>query len=124
MAEKLLHADITKEILGAAFAVHRTLGPGFLESIYEEAMACELDHRGMPYQRQLQVPVRYREKIIGTHRLDLLVADKVIVELKAIQELTEIHKAIAVSYLSATGLQVALVLNFADFGLRYKRVAR
>lgn len=120
----LLHGDITQEVLGAAFEVHGLLGPGFLESIYEEAMAQELLQRQLQYERQLTIPICYKNKMIGQHRLDLLIAGCVVVELKAVQELADVHTAIALSYLKATDLPVALLLNFAKPSLEYRRVSR
>jgi GxxExxY protein len=116
--------EITQQIIGAAIAVHRTLGPGFLEAIYEEALAAEFDHLGMSYERQKPVRIEYRGRAIGEHRLDFLVAGKVIVELKALQTLEDIHFAIVRSYLKATRLQSALLLNFASMPLTIKRVGR
>lgn len=120
----LADREITEEIIGAAIAVHRALGPGFLEAIYEEALAAEFDHLGMNYERQKPVRIEYRGRAVGEHRLDFLVAEKVIVELKAVQALEDIHFAIVRSYLKATGLQSALLLNFAAMPLTIKRVGR
>jgi len=119
-----LHTEITKAIIGAAIEVHNTLGPGFLESVYEGALARELEHLGIPFDRQVSVPIRYRGTVVGTHVLDLLVAGKVVVELKASKELADIHTAVALSYLSATNFSVALLMNFSKLRLEYKRVAR
>lgn len=120
----LADKEITDRVIGAAIQVHRTLGPGFLESIYEEALAIEFVHLDIGYERQKPVHIEYRGKPIGEHRLDFLVAGKVIVELKAIQALEDIHFAIVRSYLKATGLQSALLLNFASRPLTMRRVGR
>jgi GxxExxY protein len=121
---EIVHADITEAILGAAFEVHNTLGPGFLESIYEEALARELGLRGMAFQRQVSVPILYKNETVGTHVIDLIVDDQVIVELKAITELADIHKAVVLSYLAATKRKVALLINFGQPSLTFKRIVR
>jgi GxxExxY protein len=120
----LADKDLTERIIGAAITVHKVLGPGFLETIYEEALAAEFDHLGIRFERQKPVAIIYRGKVVGEHRLDFLVEDKVIVELKAIQGIEDIHFAIARSYLKAANLQSALLLNFASMPLTVKRVGR
>ena len=102
----------TNLIIGACIEVHRALGPGFLEEIYEEALAIELGLRGIPFKRQLPVNIQYKGNPIGEHRLDFLVADKIVLELKAVTEIALIHKAIVKSYLKATGKKLALLVNF------------
>ncbi len=116
--------EITEGVIGAAITVHKALGPGFLEAIYEEALAAEFDHLEIGCERQKPVCISYRGKVIGEHRLDFLVEGKVIVELKAVQNLDDIHFSIVRSYLKATGLQSALLLNFASMPLTVKRVGR
>jgi GxxExxY protein len=118
------NTDLTDRIIGAAIRVHKELGPGFLESMYEEALALELATVGLAFERQKLLPVFYREHVVGEHRLDLLVEHKIIVELKAISQLEKIHFAIVRSYLKASGLQDALLLNFAGSTLIVKRVGR
>ncbi|MDF2627887.1 MAG: hypothetical protein K0R39_1718 [Symbiobacteriaceae bacterium] len=120
---ELVHGQLTEKILGAAFEVHRSLGPGFLESVYEEAMAVELEQCQIPFERQVEVPVCYKGVHVGAHRLDLIISGLVVVELKAVKELADIHTAITLSYLKATKLSVALLLNFATPSLEYKRVS-
>jgi GxxExxY protein len=90
--------EITGQVIGAAIEVHRELGPGFLESVYEAALVVELRHRGIPFIRQLCVPVVYRGVDVGLHRLDLFVADQVVVELKAVKDLSQEHFAVVRSY--------------------------
>jgi GxxExxY protein len=92
--------------------VHRILGPGFLESIYEEALCVELGLRSVSFQRQVPLPLIYKGVAIGQSRLDLLVQTKLIVEIKTVDTLAPIHKAQAISYLKATGYQLALLINF------------
>jgi GxxExxY protein len=97
---------------GAALEVYRRLGPGFLESVYEEALCVELQLRGIPFQRQAPVTVMYKGRPVGESRLDLLVDGKLVVELKAIDSLLPIHHAQVIPYLRATGLPLGLLINF------------
>src|SRR5260370_19244018 len=111
--KNLRNAEITRQVIAAAIRVHRDRGPGFLESIYEEALAVEFALSGIQFIRQHSIPLFYRDHQIGEHRLDFLVEGKIIVELKAITELEDIHFAIGRSYLKATNLDDGLLLNFA-----------
>ena len=115
---------LTDRIIAAAIRVHKELGPGFLESMHEEALAIELAAAGISFERQKLLPVFYREHLIGEHRLDFLVEQKVILELKAISALEDIYFAIVRSYLKAANLDDALLLNFASTRLTVKRVGR
>lgn len=115
---------LTAQIIDAAIAVHRTLGPGFLESLYEEALCIELGTRGIPFERQRTVGLTYRDRPIGEHRLDLLVAGRVVVELKAVKALEAVHFSVVRSYMKAIGVESGLLLNFASMPLTIKRVCR
>jgi GxxExxY protein len=115
---------LTDQIIGAAIPVHKELAPGFLELMYEEALSIELTACGLSFERQKLLPVFYHEHLIGEHRLDFLVEQKVILELKAISALEDIHFAIVRSYLKAAHLTDALLLNFASARLTVKRVGR
>lgn len=99
-------------IIGAAIEVHRTLGPGFLESVYEEAIAHELSLANIRYKRQIPIKVSYKGIQVGNHRLDLLVEDTIIVELKAVDALGPVHKAQLISYLRTTNLRLGYIFNF------------
>lgn len=121
---EFLHKELTGRILGAAFEVHRTLGPGFLEYVYEEALARELVRQKISFQQQLEIPILYKGDKVGTHRLDLLVEDQVVVELKAVKELADVHSASLLSYLGAANLTIGLLLNCAQPRLEYKPIAR
>jgi GxxExxY protein len=101
--------------------VHRILGPGFLESVYEEALAHEFDLRGIPYQRQTKLAVHYKDIVAGEFRADFLVDGKVVVELKAIKALTVGDEAQLLNYLKGTGYRIGLLLNFGAPSLEYKR---
>jgi GxxExxY protein len=120
----LRHSEITEQVIAAAIRVHRELGPGFLESIYEEALAVEFALSGIQLIRRHPVPLFYRDHQIGEHRLDFLVEGKIIVELKAISEVQDIHFAVGRSYLKATNLQDGSLLNFATVPLTIKRFCR
>ena len=122
LSDGLAHGELTNRIIGAAIQVHRELGPGFLESIYERALAIELSHREIPFEKQLEIPIKYRDIEVGKHRLDMLVADEIVVELKAVSELENIHFVIVRSYLCAARKRHALLLNFAQPTLLVKRV--
>ena len=121
---ELQNKALTDRIIAAAIRVHKELGPGFLEAMYEEALAIELAAAGMAFERQKLLPVFYREHLIGEHRLDFVVEHKVILDLKAISALEDIHFAIVRSYLKAANLADALLLNFAAVRLTVKRVGR
>lgn len=114
--------EITANIISAAIAVHRALGPGFLESIYENALCIELDGQGIPYERQKVIHMTYQGHPIGEHRLDLFVDGRVVVELKAIKAFEPIHFSIVRSYMKATNAASGLLLNFAAMPLMVKRV--
>ena len=122
--KSLRDSEITQQIIAAAIRVHRQLGPGFLESVYEEARAVGFALSGIQFLRQYPVPIFYRDHQIGEHRLDFLVERKIVVELKAVSELEDIHFAIGRSYLKATNLEDGLLLNFATTPLTIKRFCR
>ncbi len=103
---------LTQKIIGAAIEVHRTLGPGLLESIYEEALCHEFDLRGICYGRQIGIDVIYKDKVIKGQRLDVLIEDEVIIEIKSLTKVPEIATAQILSYLKATGLKRGLIINF------------
>jgi len=114
--------EITAEIISAAIAVHKALGPGFLESIYEEALCIQLTCQGIPFERQKVIRMTYQGHPIGEHRLDLLVDKRVVVELKAIKAFEHIHFSVVRSYMKATNTESGLLLNFASMPLTVKRV--
>lgn len=122
-AEYRPHSDLTERIIGCAIKVHTTMGPGFVESVYENALCIQLSLDGIPYKRQLVVSLTYEGQEVGEHRLDLLVDDKVVVELKAKDQVVESDRATTLSYLKATGKQVALILNFGLYKIDIKRFA-
>jgi GxxExxY protein len=106
--------DLTEKIIGAAIEVHRVLGPGLLESIYEEALCHEFELRNIEYKRQVPVDVDYKGKLITGQRMDLIVDNSVVIELKSSKNLPEVASAQTLSYLKATGLKRALLINFGN----------
>jgi GxxExxY protein len=119
--DKLAHA-----VIGAAIEVHRHLGPGYLESVYQAALEVELKLQGIPFEPQKPVGVSYKGHPVGDGRLDFLVSDMLVVELKAVDELADVHKAQVISYLKATRLHLGLLINFNVTVLKngVKRVIR
>ncbi|WP_437730566.1 GxxExxY protein [Sorangium sp. So ce1335] len=109
---------LTRQVLGAAIEVHRVLGPGFLESVYEEALGVELSPRRIPFRRQVVVGVDYKGRVVGEGRVDMLVADRLLVELKAVEHLAAIHVAQLLSYLKAMRLRHGLLVTFNVPALR------
>ena len=113
---------LSARIIEAAIAVHRALGPGFLESIYHSALRVALSRSGIPYENKKGVRIYFESVEVGLHQLDLLVDGQIVVELKAIKDLEDVHFATVRSYLSATGLRVGLLFNFNASTLVVKRI--
>lgn len=116
--------ELSNRVIGAAIRVHRELGPGFLESVYEQALSVEFALSGIQFIRQHPIPLFYKDHQIGEHRLDFLVEKTLVVELKATAKLEDIHFAIGRSYLKATSLEDGLLFNFAAAPLTIKRFCR
>jgi GxxExxY protein len=111
--EEGLHRELTEAIISAAITVHRELGPGLLESVYEKCLAFELADRGLSIATQKEIPVRYKNLTFDcSFRADLIVENKVLLELKSIDQLTAIHTSQVITYLKLTGLRTALLINF------------
>jgi GxxExxY protein len=104
--------QIVTQIIDGAVEVHRQLGPGLLEDIYADALAIELEHRCIAFERQRKVQLFYRERPLRVHHLDLVVENQILVELKAVERLAPIHQAQVLSYLRSSTLRVALLINF------------
>jgi len=122
MNTEIVEKELSYKIVQAAYEVFNGLGPGFMEKIYEEAMAVILEKRGHNLEKQKSVVIYFMEKQIGIHILDLVVNNRVILELKAVAEILPIHKQQALSYLKATGLPLALIINFGAHRLQVERV--
>jgi len=104
--------NLINKVIGAAIEVHQNLGPGFLESIYERALCHELQLQGIPFEKQVEIQVPYKEISIPGQRLDLIIDSFLILELKAVEEISPVHEAQLLSYLKSTGLKVGLIINF------------
>ena len=121
--KKFKHKELTYKILNAAFEVHNILGCGFLEKVYENALLHELDIQGMRAEAQKEIQVIYKDHNVGSYMADIVVEDSVILELKAVERITKLHKAQLLNYLKATGYEVGMILNFARPRLEYHRFA-
>ncbi len=120
----MLYEELTSTVIGAAMEVHKLLGSGFLECVYERALALELTARQMPLERQVQITVMYKDAQVGEYRADFLVDGKIILEIKATTALRPEHYAQALHYLAARRLRLALLLNFGARSLQFKRIIR
>lgn len=119
---KIIYKEFSYEIIGSAMEVHRILGPGFLEAVYQAALAHELTLRQISFEQFKDLPVIYKTQIVGSYEADFVIENKVILELKAVSTLHPKHEAQAINYLAATGLRLAILLNFGASSLQYKRV--
>lgn len=118
----LEYEQLTERIIGCAIEVHKKLGPGFLESIYENAFIIELQKQNLQVERQREVVIKYDSVEIGKHRLDLIIDDTIVVELKAVKNVEDVHFAIVKSYLKALGKEHGLIINFSKKVIEVKRV--
>ncbi len=120
--KELIYSELTFKIIELAFEVHNQLGPGFSEEIYEKAMICEFRRNNIPFEQQRPIEVCYKGELLGIYRLDLVVDDKVILELKAVSAINDIHKQQLLSYLKATHLRLGLLINFGSKRVEHQRV--
>lgn len=116
------YKEITEKIIGAAMKVHAALGNGFQEVIYQRALEIEMEESGLKFARELSMPVYYKSRQIGERRVDFFVEEKIMVEIKAIIQLENVHLAQAKNYLEAYNMQVGLLLNFGSISLQFKRI--
>lgn len=114
--------SLSETIIECIIEVHRTLGPGFLESIYQNALEIELQRHHLKTEREKELTIRYRSEIVGRHRLDLVVENSVIIELKTVEDLSKAHYAQVRSYLAASGMTLGILVNFAAFKADFRRV--
>lgn len=117
-------SELTGKIIGCAMEVRRILGNGFQEVIYQRALAKEMSLQGLPFSREHEMQIYYKGDEIGTRRVDFFVEDKVMVELKAVVQLEDVHLAQAINYLDAYGLDIGLLINFGNTSLQFKRVMK
>lgn len=122
--EKYKHSELTAQIIGAAIEVHKTLGNGFQEVIYQRALAIELEEVGLSFTREQEMQIEYKGRDIGTRRVDFFVEEKVMVEIKAVIKLEDVHLAQAINYLEVYNLEIGLLINFGSKSLGFKRVMR
>jgi GxxExxY protein len=116
------YSELTGRIIGSAMQVHKTLGNGFMEVIYQRALAIEMQFQFLSYVREQEIALYYRERPIGSRRVDFLVEDKILVELKAVSKLDDVHLAQAINYLEAFKLEVCLLINFGSTGMEFRRL--
>ena len=121
--QNFIYSDVTFEILSAAFEVHNTLGSGFLEKIYENALSVELRKKNLNVETQKEINVTYKGTLVGSYFADMLVDGKVVVELKAVEVLTRAHEAQLLNYLKATEKKLGLLINFGKGRVEHKRFA-
>jgi GxxExxY protein len=121
---KILHKELSYAIVGAAMEVHRILGPGFLEVVYQAALAHELALRNIRYEQFKRLPVTYKGIMVGDYVADFMVEDKVILEIQAVSILHPRHEAQAINYLTATGFRLAILLNFGADSLQHRRLVK
>ncbi len=118
----MIYEDLTRKVIGCAMETHKRLGNGFQEVIYQRALAIEMRIENLSFVRELEMPIYYREEQIGTRRVDFFVQEKIMVELKAIINLEDVHLAQAKNYLEAYNMEIGLLLNFGSKSLEFKRV--
>lgn len=116
------YSELTSKIIGCAMTVHKALGNGFQEVIYQRALAIELELAGIRFQREFEMPIYYKENRIGTRRVDFLVEETISVELKATTKLDDNHFAQGINYLEAYNLEIGLLINFGESSLVFKRL--
>ena len=121
--ENYKYSELTSKIIGCAMTVHKTLGNGFQEVIYQRALAIELSLAGISFQREFEMPIFYRGEHIGTRRVDFLIDGMISVELKATAKQEDVHLAQAINYLEAYNLEIGLLINFGEASLNFKRLA-
>ena len=120
MNEKLLYEDLTEKIIKCFYKVYDALGEGFLESVYEKALMIELEDAGIKTENQRSLNVHYKGRLVGDFKADIVIEDKIVIEIKAVSRLAPQHEAQLINYLKATGLKVGLLVNFGE-KLEFKR---
>jgi GxxExxY protein len=118
----MLHSELTKQIIGCAMKVHSFLGNGFQEVIYQRCLAIEFEKSDIKFVREMEMPIYYHEINVGTRRVDFFVENKIMVELKAVIQLEDVHLAQAMNYVQAYNMEIGLLINFGSKSLDFKRV--
>lgn len=124
MSEHYKYSDLTGKIIGAAMEVHNHLGNGFQEVVYQRALSVEMNLQGIVHEREKEMPLTYKGFEIGTRRVDFFVDKKIMVEIKAVKELEDVHLAQAINYLEAYKMEIGLLINFGNTKLQFKRVMK
>lgn len=122
--EQYKYSDITAKIIGCAMEVHNNLGNGFQEVVYQRALSIEMNLQHLAHEREKEMPLTYKGFDIGTRRVDFFVDEKIMVEIKAIKELEDVHLAQAINYLEAYNMEIGLLINFGNTKLQFKRVMK
>ena len=121
---EIIYKELSYALIGAAMEVHRILGPGFLEAVYQKALAHELTLRGIRFEQFKKLPVYYKGILVGDYEADFVIEGKIILEIKAVSQLHPRHEAQAINYLTATGFRLAILLNFGDTSLEHQRLVK
>jgi len=124
VGKDVLYPELSYEIMQITFEVHNQLGPGFVESVYREAVVYELEIRPMPFEREKTIKVVYKGRTVGVHRLDLIIDNKIILELKAVSALNDVFKQQLLSYLKATGFHLGILINFGGKRVEALRIVK
>lgn len=122
--EKYKYSELTGKIIGAAMEVHKYLGNGFQEVIYQRALSIELNMQGLKHEREKEMPLSYKGYDIGKRRVDFFIEEKIMLEIKAVKQLEDVHLAQAINYLEAYGMEIGLLINFGSTSLEFKRVMK
>ena len=118
------NSELTGKIIGCAMEVHRQMGNGFQEVVYQRALSIELNLQKLNHIREMEMPLTYKGEHVGTRRVDFFVEDKILLEIKAVKELEDVHLAQAINYLEAYGMEIGLLVNFGNTSLQFKRVMK
>lgn len=119
---EMKYAELTRGIIGCAMEVHNTIGSGFQEVVYQRSLAVEMKEQGIPFSREAEMPIFYKGVSVGSRRVDFFVAEKILVELKAVSNLDDVHLAQGLNYLEAFNFEVGLLINFGARSLQFKRL--
>ena len=121
---ELIHKELVYEVVGCAMKVHRELGYGFLEKVYENSMMVLLNKKSIKAKQQFPVPVHFENVVVGEYFADFMIEDKILVELKTVEKITNVHFAQVLNYLKATGIKLGLLINFGPRKLEYERIIK